>query len=470
MEKGKLTEPDVLQQIHLFFDEAKKINGANKQYIDLIKEASTVLSFKLPIKRDDGKIDTLQAFRVHHSYHSLPCKGGFRLSPDLTVQNVEALALLNTIKYGMIDVPFGGSFGGVKCDPSKYSANEIEKITRRYTMELARKGFIGPGIDVPEPDIGTTAKTMAHMKDTYQLLYGNKDINAAAVCTGKPASQGGIAGYDEAWGLSVSHGIKEFLQIESFCKMHGLTPGLKGKTFILQGLGKLGYWAGKFLVAEGAKVIGVMVSTSSVYNPEGLDYEDVVSYYHGNKSLKGYKKAKECFINGDAVEVLYKPCDILVPAAMEKVIHINNVDRLQTKIVAEAANAPTTYFAQKMLDYKGITIIPDFILNTGGIVVSYFEWLKDIKHVKLGRLIKGWERQTKSGILALLRKDETLQEKADGPSEKDIVFTAVDDMLHETVMEVMARAEAKNVSLRTAGYSISIERIHKMYEEAGFTI
>jgi glutamate dehydrogenase (NAD(P)+) len=470
MEKGKLDEPKVLEQLHLFYDDGEKAMNGKKQYIGLIKEASTSLTFKLPIIRDNGKIDTLQAFRVHHSYHSLPCKGGLRFAPDLTAENIEAQAFLTTIKMGLCDIPFGGSCGGVKCDPSKYSPAELERITRRYTMELSRKGFIGPSIDVPEPDIGTNSSTMAYMKDTYQLLYGNKDINASAVCTGKPASQGGIEGWDEAFGLSISHGIQEFLSIDPFCKKYNLTPGLTGKTIILQGLGKIGCWAGKFLAAAGAKIIGVQVRSSAVFSPEGLDIEDVLAYYKANKSLKGYKKAKECLEGQAAEEVFYRPCDILVPAAYENTITINNVDKLQAKVIAEAANAPTTYFAQKMLDYKGIAILPDFILNTGGNVVSYLEWLKNINHVKLGRLIKGWEKQTKATILSLLGKDVAAQEKAEGPSERDIVYTAINEMQHSIVKDVYQLSESKKISLRIAGYAISIERIHKMYEEAGFVI
>ena len=470
MEKGKLDEPNVLNQLHLFYNDGEKAANGKKQYSELIKESSTILTFKLPIIRDNGKIDTLQAFRVHHSYHSLPCKGGLRFSQDLTAESIEAQAFHTTIKMGLCDIPFGGSCGGVKCNPNDYSPAELERITRRYTMELSRKGFIGPAIDVPEPDIGTDATTMAYMKDTYQLLYGNKDINAAAVCTGKPASQGGIEGWDEAFGLSICHGIQEFLSIEPFCKKYNLTLGLTGKTIILQGLGKLGGVSGKFLAGAGAKIIGVLVSSSAVYNPEGLDYDDVVAYYKANKSLIGYKKAKECLEGPAAEEIFYKPCDILVPAAFENTININNVDKLQAKIIAEAANAPTTYFAQKMLDYKGIAVLPDFILNTGGNVVSYLEWLKNINHVKLGRLIKGWEKQTKMGILSLLGKDAVAQEKAEGPSERDIVYTAINEMVHSVVKEVYALSESKKISLRIAGYAIAIERIHKMYEEAGFVI
>ncbi len=468
MDKTQLEEPDLLQQVRMFYDDGAKAVGKDKPVLDYIREPNAIIKFKLSIIRDNGALETLEAYRVHHSCHNQPCKGGFRLAPDLSSDNAEALAFLTTMKMGLCDIPFGGSCGGVKCNPKDYSKNELERIVRRYTLELSRKGLIGPSIDVPEPDMGSDTQMMAYMKDTFQLLYGNREINSSAVCTGKPVSQGGIEGRDEAWGLSVCHGIQEFLNHEAFCKKYGLTPGLKDKTVVLQGLGKMGYWAGKFIAEAGAKIIGVMVSTSAVYDPAGLNFEDVVAYYRAKGTLADYPKATEKFTGKASVEVMYKKCDIFVPAAIERAVNVNNVDKLNTKMIAEAANGPTTYFAQKMLDYKGIAVIPDFLLNTGGIVVSYFEWLKDIKHVTLGRLLKGWEKKTRSGLLELAGKDPKTQ--SEGLTEKQIVFTTIDDMLHETANKLFEVAQSNNLSLRTAGYKIAIERIQKMYEEAGFII
>jgi len=468
MEKTLLNEPDLLEQVHLFFDEGADKTGIKKEYADFIKQSSTVLTFKLPLKRDNGKLEVLEAYRVHHSFHCMPCKGGIRLSPDLNAKTVEALAVLTTIKMGLCDIPFGGSFGGVKCDPSKYSENEMERIIRRYTLELSRKGVIGPGIDVPEPDLNSSEKMMGWMKDTYQILYGNKDINAAAVCTGKPASQGGIEGREEAWGRGVCHGVQAFLNIATFRKKYGLTPDLKDKTVIMQGLGKTGYWTGKYFLDAGAKIVGVIVHNSAVYDSAGINYQALVAHFREKGTLIGYDNDKNVIRDGERNDVLFKPCDILIPAAVECVININNVDKLQTKIIVEAANGATTFFAQKMLDYKGIAVIPDFVINIGGIVASYFEWLKNIKHVKLGRLIKGWEKKTNESILALFKKapEKTLE----GPSERDIVYSALDDIITSTVKELVATAEEKKVSIRTAGYHIAISRIYKMYAEAGFVI
>lgn len=469
MDKTQLQEPGLLQQIKLFYDDAaKEVDTKRKEIVSYIRESNSIFKFKLTIVRDNGTIETLDAYRVHHSCHNLPCKGGFRLAPDLCPDNAEALAFLTTMKMGVCDIPFGGSCGGVKCNPKDYSQNELERITRRYTLELSRKGLIGPSIDVPEPDIGSDAQTMAYMKDTFQVLYGNREINAAAVCTGKPISQGGIAGREEAWGLSVSHGIQEFLSQDAFCKKYNLTAGLKDKTVILQGLGKMGYWSGKFIAQAGAKIVGIMVKDSGVYDAAGLDFEDVAAYHKVKHSLADYPKAKEKFSGKASEEVIFKPCDILVPAAVEQTININNVDKIQAKMIAEAANGPTTYYAQKMLDYKGIAVIPDFILYTGGIVVSYFEWLKDIKHVTLGRLLKGWEKKTRSGFLKLAGKET--KEKGEELTEQEIVYTAIDDILRDAIKQVCEVAHTKNISLRTAGYKIAIERIQKVYEDAGFLI
>lgn len=474
--KGTLQEFDLLDQVNLFYEEAAKSSGIDPNFIQFLKNPNTVVSFKVPIILDNGKLETLQGFRVQHSYHAMPCKGGVRFAPNLTERDVQALAALMTFKTSLVDIPFGGSSGGVRCDPKKYSPKELEKITRRYTMELARKGLISPSMDVPDPDMGTNAQTMAWMKDTYQTLYGNKDINAAAICTGKPASQGGIDGMDEAWGLGVFSGIQTLLSMDSFCDKYNIEKGIKGKSVIVQGFGKLGYFTAKFFAEAGAKIIGISVSEYGIYDEKGIDFNDLVLYMKGNnKSIKGYSKAEKVFVTPDQIaSLLSYPCDILIPAAVESSININNVDKIHAKLIAEAANGPTTFYAQKILDYKGIPVVPDIILNTGGLAVSYFEWIKNIKHVTLGRLIKGWEKQTKEAIVSLLDKKtmEAFKEKegTEGPSERDIVNTALEEMMRSTIKEVCEVSEKNKVSMRSASYLIGINRIHKIYKEAGFTI
>ena len=439
MEKLALfKEPDLLDQVHCYFNDAGEKTGIPKEYLEYIKKSNTVLTFKLPLQKDNGEFEILEAYRVQHSCHKMPCKGGVRLSATLNERTAEAMAILTTIKMGLSDIPFGGSFGGVRCDPKKYTLNELEKIIRRYTMELAQRGLIGPAMDVPEPDLHVNTPMMSWMKDTYQILYGNKDINAAAVCTGKPPSQGGIAGREGAWGLGVCQGIEGFLSVPSFSEKYKIKPGLSGKTVILAGFGKIGYWTGKFLIDSGCKIIGITARNSAVYNESGIDFEEAAKHYKGAKNFKHFKNG----VCEDGYEkVLYKPCDILIAASVECIINIINVDKINTKIFVEAINGSISYYAQKVLEAKGVAVIPDIVINIGWSVCSYFEWLKNIEHVKLGRLLKGWEKKTKEAILNLMGKKVEKPSDVEGGTEEDIVNAALVDILKTTVNEVCSLAE-----------------------------
>lgn len=469
-ETSILKEPDLLDQVHLYFDNAAEKSTVKKEYLAFVKKSSSVLTFKLPLLRDNGEFEILEAYRVHHSCHRTPCKGGFRLSADLNARMVEALAIMTSIKMGLCDIPFGGSFGGVRCDPKRYSANELERIVRRYTLELAQRDFIGPAIDVPEPDLHVTTAMMSWMKDTYQVLYGNRDINARAVCTGKLPSQGGVKGSESSWGKGVGNGIEAFLNLPSFSETYDIKPGLNGKTVIFLGFGNVAYWTGQHIMAAGAKLIGVVGRKSAVYDPAGIDFEDLMKYYREKKTFEGYKDGKNSYGEGNSHEVLYKPCDILIQASVEGNININNVDKLRAKILVEAINGSTTYFAQKMLDSKGIAVLPDLILNVGWAICSYFEWLKNIEHVRLGRLQKGWEKSNKETILALVGKKPEKAADVEGGSEEDIVNAAIVDVLKQTIKEVAKVAQEQKVSYRTAGYLIGLKRISSVYKEAGFLL
>lgn len=294
-----------------------------------------------------------------------------------------------TLKLSVHNIPYGGAKGGVKVDPKKYSKNELIRITRRYTLELAKKNFIGAGIDVPGPDLGTGEWTMNCMKDTYKVFFGEKDINSFGCVTGKSVNQGGIQGRKESTGLGVFYGIREALSDETLCKKHKITPGVTNKTFIVQGLGNVGYYASKFLIESGAKLIGVVEWNSAVYNDDGFDLDDLEDYKNKNKTLYGYPNAKESYnIDENPTDILHKKCDILIPAAVEKSINMFNADKLNCKLLGEAANGPTTVAAAQILEKKGVLIIPDLVLNAGGVTVSYFEWLKNLEHKELGLLIR----------------------------------------------------------------------------------
>ena len=468
MERKEQEEPDFLKQVQLYFDEATKYVKVRPDLLELIKRCQMVVSFTIPFKRDNGRIELLTAYRAHHSYHKLPCKGGVRYAPDVDLQEVQALASLMTFKLAVSDIPFGGAKGGIRINPRAYSQAELERLTRRYTIELAKKELIGPAIDVPAPDMGTNSQTMAWMVDTYNTLYGAKDINASSLVTGKPLSLGGIDGRTEATGLGVYYGINELLNNDKFCAKYGFTKGIQGKRVVIQGLGNVGYWAAKFIYDAKALIIGLVEYNSAIFHPTGINVPEASEYFKTKGTFIGYTGAKEVYEAKDREMVMYKECDILLPAAIENVITNHNVDKIQAKMVAEAANGPTTYFAHKVLEAKHIPVIPDFVLNSGGVVVSYFEWLKGLQHAKLGRLTKGWEHKSRADFLKLLGKSSPEVERA--PEEKDIVYSALEEIMATTVRNVFDLSEKEGVSLRIAGFVIAINRIAKTYEETGFDV
>eukprot|EP01022_Parablepharisma_sp_SALTPOND_P015494 TRINITY_DN2196_c0_g1_i1.p2 TRINITY_DN2196_c0_g1~~TRINITY_DN2196_c0_g1_i1.p2 ORF type:complete len:526 (-),score=78.85 TRINITY_DN2196_c0_g1_i1:928-2505(-) len=468
MESKLQEEPDFLQQVQLYFDEATKHLTIRKDILELIKRCQTVVSFTIPLKRDNGKIELIHAHRAHHSYHNMPCKGGIRYAPDVDIQEVQALATLMTFKLAVADIPFGGAKGGVRINPKNYSQAELERLTRKYTIELAKKDIIGPAIDVPAPDMGTGSQTMAWMVDTYNTLYGTRDINSSALVTGKPLVLGGIDGRTEATGLGVFYGINELFNNDKFCAKYKFSKGLKDKNVIIQGLGNVGYWAAQFFFEAQAKVIGIIEYNSSIYNIDGLNPDEAFKHFRSKGSFKDFPGAKEFFDNTSKMDVMYKECDILIPAATEKVITKDNVGKLKAKLIAEAANGPTTYLAQQYLDKNNIPVVPDFVLNSGGVTVSYFEWLKGLQHSKLGRITKGWEQKSRKELLRLLGKESPIAEK--GPEEKDIVYTALEEIMSVTVREVFEMAEKMKLSMRTAGFVIAINKVAKCYEETGYDV
>jgi glutamate dehydrogenase (NAD(P)+) len=294
-----------------------------------------------------------------------------------------------TLKLSVHNIPYGGAKGGVKIDPKLYSERELMRATRRYTLELAKKNFIGAGIDVPGPDLGTNEAVMNCMKDTYATLYGEKDVNAVGCVTGKSVAQGGIDGRTESTGLGVFFGLREVCNNPHLAEKHNYSIGIHDKTFIVQGFGNVGFYASKFLTAAGAKLVGVVEWNSAVFNPDGIDPEDLIQYKNQHKTLDGYKGATESYSEKqDFLSVMHKTCDILIPAAVERSVHFANAEKLNCKILGEAANGPTTVSANHILEKKNILVVPDLVLNAGGVTVSYFEWLKNLEHKQLGLLIR----------------------------------------------------------------------------------
>jgi glutamate dehydrogenase (NAD(P)+) len=470
-------EPRFLDMVKLNLEKAAQYTDLSPGMVNQILSCNSVLRVAFPIERDDGSVDVIRAYRAQHSHHHRPCKGGIRYADAVDLQEVEALASLMTFKCAVVNVPFGGAKGGIAIDPKKYSKRELEKITRRYTVELHKHGFIGPGIDVPAPDMGTGAREMSWIVDTYQVLFGQNDINSMACVTGKPKSLGGIDGRTEATGLGIAYCARALLEDHpKECQRKGITPGLKGKTVIIQGFGNVGFHAAKFFSQFGCKVIGVIEYNGAVFNADGLDVEELKQHHIHKGTLLGYPAARRELIGGEAMQMMEEACDILVPAAMERAINIENAHRIQAKLIVEGANGPTTPAAEAILEAKGIVILPDILANSGGVTVSYFEWLKNLAHVDFGRLTRRWEEQGKLGILSALQSagvftSEDIPEFVRrGAAEKDIVYSGLEDIICKGLRHVVGTANEKGVSYRTAAFINAFESMQENYKDSGFTI
>lgn len=393
-------EPRFLDQVRMFMERAAKSTDIPPDMYELIQSCASVIRFNIPLQMDNGEIRTIPCYRAQHSVHLLPTKGGTRYSEHIDLQETEALACLMTFKLSIADVPFGGAKGGVKIDPRKLSIGELERVTRRYTMELIKKGYIGASVDCLGPDMGTGEQVMTWIKDTYQNVRGETDINYEGCCTGKYIAQGGIAGRTESTGLGVYYCIRELLQTQSFIdKVNDPKLGISGKTFTVQGFGNVGYWAAKFLEKDGGIITCIIERDAAIYNSKGLDVQAVKDYMNANNgALKGFPGAEETEIN-NPLSYLEKEVEYLIPAATEKSIHKVNAPLIQCRAIFEGANGPTTFAADEILLKRGIVCSPDLLTNGGGVTCSYFEWLKNIDHVSPGKMTKKFEEQSTRNLL-----------------------------------------------------------------------
>ena len=466
-----MTHYSFFDNVNQFVDQASEYITIPNGLIEQIKACNSVYQVNFPVKLDNGNYQVITGFRVQHSHHRLPTKGGIRYSTHVNEDEVKALAALMSYKCALVDVPFGGAKGGIKIGASDYSDHELEGITRRYAAELIKKNFIGPSIDVPAPDYGTGAREMAWIADTYSSFHPS-EINAFACVTGKPISLHGIRGRTEATGRGVFYGIREAVDVAEDMKELGLTPGLAGKRIIVQGLGNVGYYSAKFLQEGGALIVGVAEYNGGVYDPNGLDVEELAQQMKEQGSLLNYKNAKNV---DKSSELLEYECDILVPAALENQITAENAPRIKAKIVGEAANGPVTSEAADIMMKKGIRILPDFFLNAGGVTVSYFEWLKNLSHVAFGRMDKRYEELTSQGMVRAMEEmtgnqlsDTQRNQLIHGASEIDIVNSGLEETMvnaYHTIREIYLTKKTPN--LRTASFVSAIEKIAAAYVSRG---
>jgi glutamate dehydrogenase (NAD(P)+) len=460
------------ENVEKSFDKAAKFTKWDAGILEQIKACNSVYRMRFPIKRDNGSIEVMEAYRVQHSQHKTPCKGGIRFSDAVNQDEVMALAALMTYKCAIVNVPFGGAKGGIKINPKNYSTYELEKITRRYTSELVKKNFIGPGIDVPAPDYGTGEREMSWIFDTYQSLKPG-EIDAAGCVTGKPITQGGVHGRKEATGLGVFFGIREVCNMPDIMKKQGLAPGIENKKVIVQGLGNVGYYSAKFFREHGAIVICIAEMEGAIFNANGLNEEAIFQHRKKTGSILNFPGVTNITNTNDALEL---DCDILIPAALENVINGENAPRVKAKIIAEAANGPCTPEADEIFTKRGILVVPDMYLNAGGVTVSYFEWLKNLSHVRYGRLEKRFTENLNTHILSQI---ETLTDKKVSDKERQLIMHGAEeiDLVHSGLEETMSSATREIMEIwknnpsipdmRTAAYVSAINKVAISYAELG---
>jgi len=466
-------EPSFLDSVNQYFAEASKLlPEISPDVLEIIKQCRTVHKIQFPVKlgyNDKTKKDEsvmIKAWRCQHSPHRTPMKGGIRFAPDVYEEEVIALASLMSYKCAVVDVPFGGAKGGIKIDPGKFTPTQLESITRRYAAELIKKNMLGPGLDVPAPDMGTGEREMSWIKDTYEQF--TNDLNASACVTGKPVTQGGIRGRKEATGLGVFYCIREALSYADDCKKMGLTPGLKGKTAVVQGFGNVGSFSAKFLHEHGVKVVCVVERDVAIVNEEGLNIEELLLWQAKSRGIAGFPGAKR-EIKDDPIKGIELQCDILVPAAMENQITTENAPRIKAKLIAEGANGPVTSAADKILYEKGAIIIPDILCNAGGVAVSYFEWLKNLQHVRFGRMTKRFSEAQLIYISDAFEKTtgKSLNIKADVGDELNLVRSGLLDTMSTSYAQVREVSHERNCSMRIAAFICAIQKMSKAYEQLG---
>jgi len=453
-------------------DRAIAVIGIDTGTAEAIKACNSVIQVRFPVNLQ-GRIEVFTGWRAVHSTHRLPAKGGIRYTPYADQDEIEALAALMSYKCAIVDVPFGGSKGGLLIDPKLYSRDDLQRITRRFTIELARKGFLSPATNVPAPDIGTGQREMAWIADTYKHLFP-EDINYMACVTGKPTHFGGINGRTEATGRGVQYAVQEFFRYQEDVKQANMTGSLGGKRVIVQGLGNVGYHTAKFLSEEdGVKIIAIIEKDGVLMDDAGLSVEEVHRYKIEHETIKGYPGA---YFDENGHKALELECDILIPAAMEAQITSENAERINARLIVEAANGPVTFEADEILKQRGVVMLPDTYVNAGGVTVSYFEWIRNLSHIRLGRIERRFDELRNQQHASLLEQisgrsidDDIKQKVSGGADEIDLVRSGLDDTMRQAYQQIrqVRNINSKVDDLRTAAFVIAVEKIARSYLDIG---
>ena len=466
------TEPTFRESVNMMFDKAISLIDISPGLAQKIKVCNSTYTVRFGVKLR-GDIHTFTGYRSVHSEHKEPVKGGIRFATSVNQDEVEALAALMTYKCALVEAPFGGSKGGLHIDPTQWEPDEIEKITRRFAYELIKRDLIHPSQNVPAPDMGTGEREMAWIADQFRRM-NTSEINADACVTGKPLNKGGIIGRVEATGRGVQYALQEFFRHKDDVKTSGLSGSLAGKRIIVQGLGNVGYHAAHFLSTEdGCKITAVIERDGAVINDDGININQLQTHLIENKGVKGFSGAN--YVSNGS-EILEKDCDILIPAAMEGVINLSNAQRIKANVIIEAANGPVTAGADEILTAAGTIIIPDMYANAGGVTVSYFEWVKNLSHIRFGRMQR---RQQASSNHILVEEMERLIGKPvsedfknkffKGSGELELVRSGLEDTMCTAYQQMHDtwRSNENIDSLRTAAYVLALTKVADSYRALG---
>ena len=462
-----------LESVNHMVDRAFGTMDLPKGLPEQIKQCNSIYQVRFPVEIRGG-IRVFTGWRAVHSEHRLPVKGGIRYASIVTEDEVEALAALMSYKCAIVDVPFGGSKGGLKIEPREFEDDELRAITRRFAYELAKKGYISPSLNVPAPDMGTGPREMAWISDAYRMACPD-DINATACVTGKPITQGGIRGRVEATGRGVQYAIHEFFRHPEDVAEIGLSDDLEGKRVIVQGLGNVGYHVARFLQEEdGMKIVGIIERDGAILSEKGLPVEEVMQYVHRRDGVRDYPEVE--FVE-DGRRALEADCDILIPAAIENQITSENAERIKAPLIVEAANGPVSYNADQILLQRGHVMLPDVYVNAGGVTVSYFEWVKNVSHMRFGRMTHRLDEARGKNLLSTFAEmtgrevpDNLAVPMVRGAPELELVRSGLEDTMrnaYNEIREVRLKGGPSVPDLRTAAYVVACEKIALAYRELG---